>query len=122
MKIEYIAKLEKAIKDKYGEDTINNYDEEWNQEKEKMFLEEIKGLYTKDQNSENQFSDFGSWKISNKLSKRESLKFCNVCSIKLSSTKDDIANIKYNCCYSCYIKWVEHREERWDSGWRTVIK
>ena len=26
--------------------------------------------------------------------------------------------IKYECCWTCNIQYVEGREERWRSGWR----
>ena len=25
---------------------------------------------------------------------------------------------KYECCFNCYIQYIEDREERWKSGWR----
>ena len=34
------------------------------------------------------------------------------------SIHDDVYMLKYECCKSCYIRWVEDREERWESGWR----
>ena len=32
--------------------------------------------------------------------------------------KDDLYMNKFECCHTCYIQWVEGREERWESGWR----
>ena len=32
--------------------------------------------------------------------------------------QDDLYMNKFECCWECYIKWVEGREERWATGWR----
>jgi len=42
---EYIAKLEKAIAEKYGEETIRHPKAEWDDEKEKEYLKELKTNY-----------------------------------------------------------------------------
>lgn len=54
---------------------------------------------------------------------RESLRtpfWCPVCQIpmKNGSGGDDKTYFKWGCCRYCYIEFVEHREERWQSGWR----
>jgi len=28
---------------------------------------------------------------------------------------------KFDCCYECYIQFVDGREERWKSGWRPQL-
>ena len=25
---------------------------------------------------------------------------------------------KYDCCFKCFVKYVEDREKRWSTGWR----
>ena len=40
-----IAKLEKAIKEKYGEEAIQNPKGTWDKEKEDKYLEELKAFY-----------------------------------------------------------------------------
>jgi hypothetical protein len=54
---------------------------------------------------------------------RESLRtpfWCPVCNIpmKNGSGGDDKTFFKWGCCRYCHIEFVEHREERWQSGWR----
>ena len=39
-----IAKYEKAIKDKYGDEAIRNPKSGWDEEKEKSYLEELKSF------------------------------------------------------------------------------
>ena len=41
----HIVKIEKAIADKYGEDTIQNPKAHWNDEKEKEYVKQLKDLY-----------------------------------------------------------------------------
>jgi len=36
--------------------------------------------------------------------------------------KDDLYMNKFDCCWKCYIQWVEDREERWLEGWRPLNK
>ena len=42
-----IAKIEKAIADKYGEDAITNPKAFWDENKEKEYLEQMKEFYSK---------------------------------------------------------------------------
>ena len=28
---------------------------------------------------------------------------------------------KYDCCFRCFLQYVDEREERWKSGWRPDI-
>ena len=41
-KQEYVAKLEKAISQKYGEEATHNPRRFWDEEKEKQYIEQIK--------------------------------------------------------------------------------
>jgi hypothetical protein len=115
-----IAAVEKAIKEKYGDETIQNPRNNWDEKKEKQYLEQMKKLYERS-NKKREYSekiDVNGIKISKKLLNRESLKNCPVCNAFPKSVKDDISIIKFECCNSCYIKYVEDREERWLKGWR----
>ena len=46
--------------------------------------------------------------------------WCPVCDIvmKNGTGGDDKTYYKFGCCRYCYIEFVEHREERWQAGWR----
>jgi len=117
----YVAKLEKAIKDKYGEAAIENPRKYWNDEKEDAHQEQIKKLYekeTKSRSNEEKIEQDG-FLIPKKLFNREVLKrTCPICEIYSFSPKDDLYMNKFECCFKCYINWVEGREERWETGWR----
>jgi hypothetical protein len=115
-----VVKIEKAIADKYGTETILNPKSLWNEDKEKEYQEQIKELQQKqlfiEENSHKVEID-GVF-ISKKLLNKDSKRTCPVCSIYSFSLEDDIYMNKFECCKICYVKYIEDREERWKSGWR----
>ena len=115
-----IAAFEKAIKDKYGDEAIANPKSNWNEDKEKEYLNQIKEYYDLHSNFKDgqEKIDADGFKVSKKLLNRESLKNCPVCSAFPKSVKDDIYLLKYDCCNKCYIQYVEGREDKWLKGWR----
>ena len=117
---DYIIKIEQAITKKYGEETIQNPKANWDTEKEKLYLEQMRELYKKQKKNDesNDKVEVNGIKVSKKLLNRESKTGCPVCCAFSHSTRDDVSLVKFNCCYKCYIKWVEGREERWKKGWR----
>ena len=117
----YIAKLEQAIAKKYGEETIQNPRGNWDEEKEKDYEEQIKKLSEKERESEEQdeMVEVDGVLLSKKLFTRESTKrTCPVCTEYSFKIRDDVFMNKFDCCYSCYIQWVDGREDRWKTGWR----
>lgn len=116
----YVVKVEKAIAEKYGTETILNPKSLWNEEKEKEYLDQIKELNQKQtilEDKEHKVQFDGVF-ISKKLLNRESNRTCPVCYVYSFSLEDDLYINKYKCCYNCYVQHVEDREERWNSGWR----
>jgi len=113
---EYIAKVEKAIAEKYGEDTIKHPKATWDNEKEKAYLEQLKTNYKHTTESEKE--EVGGILISKELLNRESRRSCPTCNTYSFKSVDDLYMTKFECCFKCYIQWVEGREERWKSGWR----
>tara|TARA_B100000214_G_C23973256_1_gene631327 strand:- start:3703 stop:4095 length:393 start_codon:yes stop_codon:yes gene_type:complete len=115
-----IVAIEKAIKEKYGEESIVNPKSNWDEKKEKEYLKQLK-LIHKEKVRKKEYEekiDVNGVKISKKLLNRESLKNCPVCGAFSKSVLDDVSLIKFECCNTCYIKYVEDREERWLKGWR----
>ena len=115
-----IAAIEKAIAEKYGRDAIQNPNANWNEEKEKDYLEQMKLFYRKIKRNEEyqEKIDVDGIKVSKKLLNRESLRSCSVCGALPRRTMDDVCLAKFESCNNCYIKYVEGREERWLNGWR----
>lgn len=115
----YVVKLEKAIAEKYGEEAIQNPKKNWNEEKEAQYVEDLKILYKKSQDSGSEDKvDVDGVLINKKLFSKESNRSCPVCNTYSFSYRDDLYMTKFQCCEMCYIKWVEGREDRWKTGWR----
>jgi formylmethanofuran dehydrogenase subunit E len=116
----YIAALEKAIKEKYGELATMNPKMFWDPDKEKQYLEESKLTNKQQLNNENSREkvDIGGVLIPKKLISKNINKNCTVCKEYSFNKKDDVYLNKFSSCYKCYIKFIEDREERWLSGWR----
>ena len=115
----YAIKVEKAITEKYGEETIQNPKKNWNEEKEAQYTEDLKILYQKRQELATEDKvDVDGVLINKKLFSKESNRSCPVCNTYSFSYRDDLYMTKFQCCEMCYIKWVEDREDRWKSRWR----
>ena len=115
-----IAGIEKAIKEKYGEEAIAHPRSNWDDDKEREYLEQIKKLAEKKRRVAEKTDkvDNGGFFVSKKLLNKESKRKCPVCSIYSFNIQDDIYMSKYECCQKCYIQYVEDREDRWKTGWR----
>ena len=115
-----LAAIEQAITKKYGEDAVQNPRANWDENKEKEYLEQMRELYKKNVKNEafQEKIDVNGIKVSKKLFNRDSLQHCSVCSSFPKKTSDDVCLLKYDCCYKCYIQYIEDREERWEKGWR----
>ncbi len=115
-----IAAVEKAIAKKYGDEAIQNPSANWDDEKEKDYLEQSKELYKKSYHNEEQQEkvDVNGIKVSKKLLIRESLRCCPVCGSYSKRSLDDVCLTKFDCCSKCHLQYVEGREERWLKGWR----
>lgn len=117
---DHIARVEKAIKQKYGEEAVANPRQNWDETKEKEYLAQMKEHYELRRKSEEyqEKVDVDGIKISKKLLNRESLKSCPVCESLPKTSIDDVCLIKFKCCGVCYDRYVFGREERWQEGWR----
>jgi hypothetical protein len=116
----YIAKLEKAITQKYGEEAINNPKRFWDDDKEKKYIEEsikerqkfAKLCETQDNVEQDGFL------INKKLLTRDHNRTCPVCEKYSFHPRDDLYMNKFEACFGCYIQYISDREERWATGWR----
>jgi hypothetical protein len=118
--LDRLAAVEKAISQKYGKETIQNPRSEWNEEKEKEYIEQMKDFY-KAKSLKEKWKDkieVNGIKATKKLLNRESLRTCPVCGKFPKKTMDDVCLLKFDCCSRCYIQYVEGREDRWKEGWR----
>ena len=90
----------------------------WNEDKEKEYFEQLKEFY-REQKQEEDFDkkEVNGVFIPRKLLNSDSNRSCPVCSVYTTKAQDDLYFTKFDCCFKCYIQWVEGREERWKSGW-----
>ena len=120
-KQDYIAKLEKAISQKYGDETIDNPKRFWDENKEKEYLQqsvEEQQKFAKNAESQDKIEADG-FLINKKLLNRDHNRTCPVCSKYSFHPRDDLYMNKFEACFKCYIQYIDGgREERWKSGWR----
>jgi hypothetical protein len=111
----WIAKIEKAIAQKYGNIAIQNPRSFWNEEKEASYLEQIKQRYKKDnkQRESSEKINKDGFFLSKKLLTKDEDRVCPACFEYSFDLKDDLYMNKYDCCWKCYVQFVERREERW---------
>jgi len=118
--LDQIAAIEKAISEKYGKETIQNPRSQWDKEKEKDYIEQMKDFY-KAKSLKEKWQDkinVNGIKATKKLLNRESLRTCPVCGKFPKKSMDDVCLLKFDCCNRCYVQYVEGREDRWKGGWR----
>lgn len=115
-----IAAIEKAISEKYGEETIVNPKANWDEDKEKEYLEQMKKLYQKNKiiDDSQEKIDVNGIKVSKKLLNREPMQSCSLCGAYPKKSMDNVCMVKFECCEKCYIKHIQQREDRWLKGWR----
>ena len=119
-KQEYIAKLEKAISQKYGNEAINNPRRFWNEEKEKEYIaqsQDEQHKFAKLAETHDKVEQDG-FLINKKLLNKDTNRVCSVCDKYSFDVRNNLYMNKFECCWKCYIKWIEDREERWATGWR----
>ena len=115
----YIAKLEKAISEKYGKEAVENPRSHWDETKEKKHREQLKEFYKRlKEKEETDKEKVGDILVSKKLLNRKTNRDCPVCKKYSFERKDDFYMNKFECCRMCYIQWVEDREERRLEGGR----
>lgn len=116
----YVVKLEKAIAEKYGKEAIQNPKSGWTPEKEKEYIEQVKKIQEKRNQKQNASEkvETNGFLINKKLLNREQKRNCPVCESYSLEMRDDVYMTKFDCCFKCYVQYVEGREERWNTGWR----
>ena len=115
-----LVKVERAIIKKYGKEAIQNPKANWSEDKEREYLSQIKNLSKKETelHEKDEKVEVNGILVPRKLLNKESNRTCPVCNTYSFNVRDDVYMNKFDCCWNCYIQWVEDREERWLSGWR----
>jgi len=116
----YIPKLEKAIAQKYGQEAIDNPRKFWDEEKEQEYIKQSQEFKKRQQkiNEQQEKVEQHGFLINKKLLSKDNNRTCPVCKKYSFRPQDDLYLNKFECCFVCYVQWIEDREERWKSGWR----
>ncbi len=113
-----IAKIEKAMSEKFGQESVINPKSGWDDQKEKEYLEDLKEFYSEEsKQGEDKINEDGFF-ITRNLINKEIKRVCPVCDTYSFSGRDDLYMNKFECCRACYIQWVEGGEKKWLEGWR----
>ena len=121
---DYIAGVEKAVREKYGDTAIHNPKANWSEEKEKDYVQQVKErAETIKQKSEKQETiQENGFLLKKKLIISKTDRVCPVVNCKRYSfsIKDDVYMNKFGCCYECYIQYVEGREDLWEERKKVI--
>ena len=113
-----IARLEKAISQKYGQEAINNPRRFWDEEKEKDYIsqsQEEQKKFSKLAETQDKV-ELDGFLINKKLLIRDHSRTCPVCEKYSFDFRDDLYMNKFEACFRCYILHIEGREEKWEKG------
>ncbi|MCK9596378.1 hypothetical protein M0R19_04300 [Candidatus Pacearchaeota archaeon] len=100
-----VARIEREIASKYGEETIKVPLSQWDEEKEKEYQKQLKEFKKKYKKKEkNTHIVINGCLYSERLLNRESIeRTCIICKKLSFSSEDDFYMNKYKCCKKCYI-------------------
>ena len=115
-----IAAVEKAIAEKYGKDTVQDFRHDWAEGKEKDYLAQLKQMKVKRDkfSDEKEHIQVGEVRITKRRNRQKDDRTCPVCKTYSFSRRDDLYMNRFECCYDCYIDFIEFREEAWNNGER----
>ena len=110
-----IGHYEKAIADKYGDEAVQNPRKNWDETKEKEYISQLKKIakLERESRSKEDLVEHNGVLISKKLLTRREQRTCPVCDVYSFSVRDDLYMNKFECCFKCYVEYVEGREEKW---------
>lgn len=110
--INFVQALEKAVKEKYGEEATFNPKQFWDENREKQYIEEVKQAYKKEYlNIETQEKiEVDGVLMPKKLINRNNLKECSLCNTYSFNKRDDLYLNKFKACYKCYLCKLEDKK------------
>lgn len=112
---DYLDKVQKAIVEKYGEETVESPRANWTRAKELEYLKELRKK-SQNENLEEEPEDkveVDGVLIPKKLFTKETDRVCTSCGGYSFNIRDDLYMTKFRCCFKCFVQYVEGREERW---------
>ena len=118
--LNYIAAVEKAISEKYGKDTVQDFRNDWEEDKEKEYLNQLKDLRVKRDRYQKNHEELivGDVKIKKRSTDQKTDRTCPVCKTYSFSRRDDLYMNRFKSCHDCYVDFIIGREEKWHNGER----
>lgn len=103
--LNFVQALEKAVKEKYGEEATYNPKQFWDEQKEKEYIQEVKKTALKESEStrSQEKVEIDGILIPKKLINKNTNKECISCKKYSFSKKDDLYLNKFKVCYKCYV-------------------
>ena len=116
---DYVAAVEKAMAKKYGNISVQDFRSSWSPEDEKRYLEQLKKItYSKNVSTGKHKIETEQLIISKRPYVKKGTRSCPVCKTYSFSSRDDLYMKRFYCCFECYVDFIEHREDDWESGQR----
>lgn len=112
-------KIVSAIKEKYGPDVDIAPREEWDQEKERRYLEDLKKIKDCEDLEE---VDEGEYKTIKRIIETDKNNVCHKCGKYGLKRNDDVYLGKYGFCAECYIKFYQGSAAWWEERQKGKIK
>ena len=117
----YIASVEKAIAERYGKDTVQDFRSTWEPEKEKEYFIQLESKRKKRNtisSQKNKAKTIGDIVVRNPRKHKTENRTCPVCKTYSFSGADDLYMNRFEMCRQCYYDFVQGKEEEWQDGWR----
>jgi hypothetical protein len=117
---DYIAAIERAVKDKYGNQAVQDFRSQWAPAKEKEYLAQLKKRHRKNKSHSRQKEIVvrGDIVIKKREPKAATERKCPVCKTYSFSAADDLYMNRFGCCHDCYLDFVFAKPAEWENGWR----
>jgi len=109
--INFVQALEKAIKEKYGEEAIFNPKQFWNEDSEKEYLESVKKSQLEEYKNikSQEMVEVDGIMMPRKILDKNTAKECSICKKYSFNKKDDVYLNKFKACYKCYVCNIEDK-------------
>ena len=92
----------------------------WTDEKEQEYIKQVEELIKKERSKKEKIEkvEKDGFLLPKNLITKENKRKCSVCDVLSFKLKDDLYMNKFDCCFKCYLHYVEFNEEKWLTGWR----
>ena len=106
---EIVARIEKAIEEKYGIEASRDIRHSWDEEKEKLFTKQYDDFALKQREATVNREEINKdgYLLVKKTRKKDIVKnTCPLCENLLQKAQDDVYVLKYDCCFNCYVYFI----------------